>query len=356
MVDLREPVAIYVPGAFGKDAGKMANGILRYGKAPIVAIIDPSCAGKTVGEVLGAWVPSERRSVPVVDSVASACSHGSRVLIIGIAVAGGRIPLEAYDDLDCAYSNGLSIVNGLHTDLASRYERLAPGQVIWDIRTEPPGLKAATDRVRHLGGRRVLLVGTDMGVGKMTTGLELYRAACEKGIDAAFIATGQTGITIVGTGVPLDAIRLDFAAGAIESEVMKHKEKSLIIVEGQGSLLHPGSSATLPLLRGAMPTHLVMCHRAGMLRLRRAPQIAVPNLLCLCKLYEDLASTVGVHVAARVVALNLNTVDLTEGGARSEIHETGSECELPCDDVVRFGAGKILEAVMASPLPSSSSM
>ncbi len=34
-------------------------------------------------------------------------------------------------------------------------------------------------------------------------------------------------------------------------------------IEGQGSLLHPGSTATLPLIRGSQPTGLMLVHRAG---------------------------------------------------------------------------------------------
>ena len=49
-------------------------------------------------------------------------------------------------------------------------------------------------------------------------------------------------------------------------------------IEGQGSLLHPGSSATLPLLRGSCATHLVMCHRAGMTHLRNPQQVKIPPL------------------------------------------------------------------------------
>jgi len=48
-------------------------------------------------------------------------------------------------------------------------------------------------------------------------------------------------------------VRVDFAAGAVEQVVMRFGA-NLLQIEGQGSLLHPGSAATLPLLRGTQPT------------------------------------------------------------------------------------------------------
>ena len=111
-----------------------------------------------------------------------------------------------------------------------------------------------------LSNKRVLMIGTDMAVGKMTTGLELYRWTKQQGISTGFIATGQVGITIMGKGIPLDAFIVDRACGAAETMVMGEEGKDIVFVEGQGSLANPGSTATLPLMRGTCPTHLVLCH------------------------------------------------------------------------------------------------
>ena len=103
------------------------------------------------------------------------------------------------------------------------------------------------------------MVGTDMACGKMTTALEFFSWFKEKGLNTGFIATGQIGITITGDGIPLDAFKVDHACGAVETKVLENSNKDLIIIEGQGSLLHPGSTATLPLIRGSCPTHLILC-------------------------------------------------------------------------------------------------
>ena len=72
-------------------------------------------------------------------------------------------------------------------------------------------------RRQPLNNKRVLLVGTDMAIGKMTAGLEIHRWLRAHRQDAVFLATGQIGITITGRGIPLDAFKLDHACGAVEA-------------------------------------------------------------------------------------------------------------------------------------------
>jgi uncharacterized NAD-dependent epimerase/dehydratase family protein len=122
------------------------------------------------------------------------------------------------------------------------------------------------------------MVGTDMAVGKMTAGLELTRSLREMSRDAVFLATGQTGIAITGQGIPLDAIRVDHAGGAVERMVLEAAHHEIVVIEGQGSLLHPGSTATLPLMRGSCATHMILCHRAGMETLDGLDHVRIPPL------------------------------------------------------------------------------
>jgi uncharacterized NAD-dependent epimerase/dehydratase family protein len=249
--------------------------------------------------------------------------------------------------IDEAVGRGMSVVNGLHDRLAPRYPRLRPGQEIRDLRVEPDGLSVATGAAARLPNRRVVFVGTDMAVGKMSAALEVLRAARERGIDAAFVATGQIGIAIAGRGVALDAVRLDYACGAIEREVLAHAGAGLVLVEGQGSLVHPASAATLPLLRGAMPTHLVLCARAGQAALARIPEVPIPSLRVLARLFEDLAATCGTFPAARTAGVALNTFHLEDDGeAARAVRTIEDETGLPCCDPVRHGAGRLLDALV----------
>ena len=330
-------------GAVRSYGGKMGFGILRYSPNPVVCVIDSETEGQDMKDVAG--VP---RSCPIVASVEDAITMGAEVFVLGIAPPGGLIPSHWFHSIDKAVEKGLCVVNGLHDLLGPRYQKLTPNQWIWDIRIEPSGLKPGTGLAGTLPNRRALLIGTDMAIGKMTAGLEIYRTARNQGVKAEFVATGQIGITITGAGIPLDAIRVDFSTGSIEQEVMRYQDADLIIVEGQGSLGHPGSTATLPLLRGSMPTHFVLCHRAGQTSLTTLPHVPIAPLGDLIRLYEDLATVSGLFPRPTTVGVALNTAHIeSDAEATRACRELEHELGLPCVDPVRHGSQILVDRLLA---------
>lgn len=343
MLKRDEPIAIYMEGATQASIGKMGFGILRYSPNPIACVIDSVQAGNDAADITG--IP---RSAPIVASVSEAIKLGAKVLVLGIAPSGGVIPDSWYPLIDEAVRAGLSVVNGLHDLLESRYPSLGNGQYIWDIRVEPKDIGVATGAAEKLSCKRVLMIGTDMAIGKMTAGLEIYRVLREHGVRTEFVATGQIGITVTGQGIPLDAIRVDYAAGATEKAVLDAAEggTEIVIVEGQGALCHPGSTANLPLLRGTMPTHLVLCHRAGHDHLEKLPEIAIPNLRDYIRLYEDLAAANGSFVRPTTIGIALNTSHLGDHDAICAIASVEREIGLPTVDPVRFGPDRLVNALI----------
>lgn len=339
MLNRNEPIAIFMEGSTLNSNGKMGFGILRYSPNPIACVIDSEQAGRDAAELTG--IP---RNAPVVATIREAVEKGAKVLVLGIAPAGGLIPTNWYPLIDEAIAAGMSIVNGLHDLLRTRYDNLAEGQYVWDIRVEPSDIGVATGAANHLQSKRVLMIGTDMAIGKMTAGLELYRALRERGVSAEFVATGQIGITLTGRGVPLDAIRVDYAAGAMEKAVVEASEggTEIVIIEGQGALAHPGSTANLPLLRGSMPTHLVLCHRAGQTHLQKLPEIAVPHLGDYIRLYEDLASVGGTFPRPTTIGIALNTSHLDDHDAICAMAQVERETGLMTCDPVRFGPDRLV--------------
>ena len=89
MLDPTQPIALFAEATMGLLNAKMAEGILRYGRNPAVAVIDSTKAGKTVGDV--STVPSE---VPIVATLDDAIGRGAEVLVLGTAPSGGRVPAE----------------------------------------------------------------------------------------------------------------------------------------------------------------------------------------------------------------------------------------------------------------------
>lgn len=342
MLSRDQNLAIYMEGAVLSHGGKMGFGILRYSPNRTVCVIDSQNAGCDMKDLAG--MP---RSCPVVSTVEEAYALGADVFVLGIAPPGGLIPAPWFEVIDRAVELGLSVVNGLHDQLGNRYNCLKAGQWIWDIRVEPVGLKPGTGLAASLQNRRLLLVGTDMAVGKMTAGLEIHRTARDRGVNAEFVATGQIGITITGAGVPLDAVRVDFSTGAIESEVMSYQNADLVIIEGQGSLNHPGSTATLPLLRGAMPTHLVLCHRAGQTHLTTLPHVRISPLGDLIRLYEELATVSGIFPSPITIGVALNTAKISSDDEALDVcRNLQEELGLVCVDPVRHGADRLVDRLM----------
>ena len=344
MMSPEDRVAILLHDGVQGVQGKTGLAMLRYSEADIVVVIDRATAGLPLSELTNI-----SRSVPIVGSVAEALTYKPTVLVIGIALLGGILPADWHQDIQQAIAAGLSIVNGLHTPLnrdPTLQVLLKPGQWIWDVRQEPPGLTVGTGQAHILSCLRVLTVGTDMSVGKMSTSLELHRASLKQGLRSQFLASGQAGMMISGSGMPLDAIRVDFAAGAVEQLVMQAAgDRDLLHIEGQGSLLHPASTATLPLIRGSQPTHLVLVHRAGQTHIRNAPHVPIPPLPAVVQLYEAVATAAGSFAPARVATIALNTAHLSEQEALQAIAQVEQETNRPCTDPVRFGAQPLLDAI-----------
>jgi uncharacterized NAD-dependent epimerase/dehydratase family protein len=326
--------------------GKLGFGLMRYGTAPISVVIDRTCPGSSLAELTGIDCHA-----PIVASVREALKFRPDVLIPAIAPAGGRLPADWMEEIELALFSGMSLVNPLHAPLAQDpglKSLLHSDRWIWDVRAEPNGLDNALGRAREVRAKRVLFVGTDMAIGKMTAALEADREARRQGHASKFIATGQTGILIAGEGVAVDGVRVDYAGGAVEAMVLQHGDTHDVLwVEGQGSLLHPASTATLPLMRGSMPTHMILCHRAGQQTIARCGWVPIPPLSKVVQLYEAVSACAGALPGCSVAGICLNTAGLSEAEALQAVEAVQAETGLPATDAVRFGCSEIVRRVMA---------
>ena len=337
---------IYLQDHLRSINGKTGLAVLRYSPHPIAAVIDTEYAGRSLVEVTGI-----ARQVPIVASLEDAIAQGGDTVLIGLSPSGGRLIGHHREVVMNAISAGLSVINGLHDRLNHLNPHITGTQEIFDIRVPPPEcFVVGFGRAQSLPNQRVLTVGTDMAIGKMSACLEFHAAAKNRGISSQFFATGQTGIVIAGQGIPLDAVPVDFAAGAVEYGVMtlSAENPDIVWIEGQGSMLNPASTATLPLIRGSQPTGLVLVHRAGQTAVKNNPAFPIPPLKEVVAFYESVVKAAGTFPAAPVQAIALNTADLPHDDALSYIHLIEKETGRPTDDVVRFGAERLLSAIIGS--------
>jgi uncharacterized NAD-dependent epimerase/dehydratase family protein len=339
-------LAIYAEGLFAKHTGKTAHGVIRYGTREVVAVIDSSCAGRTAVEV----EPFAMKPVPIVATLGEALDKGPDTLLIGAAPPGGKLDPSWKATLLAAIDAGLSLEAGLHTQLNHdpelREAAERKGVELRDLRQAPLDLSVPQgpySRPDHV--RVVHSVGSDTVIGKKVVTLELDMAARERGVKSVYVPTGQTGVAIAGWGIAVDHVISDYVAGAGERLVLEGAERGdLLFVEGQGALFHPAySGVTLGLLHGSAPDLLVLVHKPNATHNRNYPDLPIPQLNELIAAYENVAAPVR---PTKVAAIALNTSDLDEDAARAAIADAERETGLPADDVVRFGAERVLQAVL----------
>lgn len=337
-------LAIYAQGEFGKGSSKTAEGVLRYGNNPIACVIDSLQNGKSINEVVGIEC-----SAPIVASIAESLQHKPQALLLGTAWSGGELPAAWRSDILAAIENGMDIINGLHDFLEEDAEIAAAakrcGKRLFDVRKPPEKLPVGNGRVMsETEALVVLTVGTDCSVGKMTASLEIERSAKKAGRKAAFVATGQTGIMICGEGIAIDRVIGDFMAGASEEMVIKAARKAnVVLVEGQGSLAHPGfSGVTLGLLHGSCPQALILCHNATREKIK-GTEFKLPEINKLIAVYETMAAYMR---PAKVIAIAVNTRGLTDEAARRYLEQLSAQTGLPATDPVRYTADLLWQTIV----------
>ena len=281
-------------------------------------------------------------------TLAEAKAAGAKTVVIGVANRGGIISQAWKKVLVQALEEGFDLASGLHNllrdepDLAAVAE--ATGRALHDVRV--PSVKYPIANGVKRTGKRVLAVGTDCSVGKMYTALAMDREMKERGLKSSFRATGQTGILITGNGVPLDAVIADFMAGAVEWLTPDADADHWDHIEGQGSLFHVSySGVTMALIHGGQPDALVLAHEPTRLHMRGLPDYGLPSLEALRDMALPLARI--ANPACEVVGVSVNTQHMNEQEAAAYLDAVEERMGLPATDPYRFGAAKLVDALLA---------
>ena len=338
---------VLTDGYLDSRNAKTAHGVLRYARDPVAGVLDREHAGRTVRQI----VPDLASDAPIVASVREGIDRGATSLLVGVATPGGWMPEDWRGWIIEALENGLEVANGLHRFLRDDPEFVAAaergGGRLWDVREPPANIPLCEGKAADAPQRIVGTVGTDCAVGKMTASLELVEAAHRTGINAEFVATGQTGIVIAGRGIAVDRVISDFVSGAAEQLVLESDPSSeVLMIEGQGGLWHPAySGVTLGLLHGSAPESLVLVHKAGHEAIEEPPYTKLPPIDYMIRTYEEIASVVRPCV---VSAIAVNTHGLDDNAARHTVEELEDQTGLPTGDTLRGDAPKLWAAVARS--------
>jgi len=334
---------VLAEGQFGPMTSKTANGCIRYSPERVVGVLDSRRAGQTAGQVIGFG-----GDIPIVATVEDGLKLGPNALLIGIAPTGGKFPEAWRGIMRSAIASGLDIWSGLHTFIGDdpEFASLARerGVVIHDLRKPPENLQVAAGRVRDVASTVILTVGTDCNIGKMTSSLQLRDGLRKRKRSVAFAGTGQTGILIEGWGISVDAVIADFIAGASERLTLDAaKEAEIVLVEGQGSLVHPSySGVTYGLMQGSLPHAMIMCGQPSRTTVNNHPWVKIPPLRDFIAFHERVLEPLR---PSKTIAVALNTYDLSEPAAREAIARAEDETGLPATDPVRFDPAPIVDAI-----------
>lgn len=324
VIALPQPYLLFLGDTTEPGYAKTAFGLRDWARDRCVG--EFALSGATVTTGLPSMTPAE------------AYRHGARALVIGVANSGGFIPESWVPALEEALDAGLDIVSGMHARLKAippltrRAEQL--GRRLIDVREPPAGIPIASGRRRI--GKRLLTVGTDCALGKKYTALAIAQALRNRGIDADFRATGQTGIMIAGAGIPMDAVVSDFAAGAAESLSPDAAPGHWDVIEGQGSLLHPSfAGVSLALLHGSQPDVIVVCHEAGRHRILGHEEYDLPSIEETIEVNLLLGRRTNPSI--RCGGVSLNTSQLGPAEAQALLAAEAQRLGLPVADPIRGG-------------------
>ena len=325
LIELPKPYLLFLGDVTEAPFAKTAFGLKDW--VPEDCVGECALPACTVTTGLKRMAPSE------------ACLRGARSIVIGVANRGGILAEAWILKLLEALQAGLDVVGGMHARLSDNEQlrRTAEklGRRLIDVRTPPPGIPIATGAKRS--GKRLLTVGTDCALGKKYTALALTKAFKACGVKADFRATGQTGILVAGSGIPIDAIVADFIAGAAEILSPSASDDHWDIVEGQGSVFHPSyAGVSLGLLHGTQPDVIVLCHEVGRDAVLGLEDYPTPRLEEAIDLHLRLGRR--TNPAIRCAGISLNTSNLSADQARLVLGALSNGLGMPVADPLRPGS------------------
>ncbi len=344
---MRRRALILAEGVYGSTDGKTAHGLVRRSdRFDVLGVIDSAYAGMDAGAVLD----GKHRDIKIYASLEEALAEhpDAEVLIIGAAVAGGRLPPGYRDVVLAALTRGMDVVSGLHEFLSDDPDLLRAaaehGAEIVDVRKIYSSWRTFyTGEMDRVSSPRIVVVGTDSAIGKRTTALMLAEALGERGVRAAFIGTGQTAwMQGARYGIVLDAMVNDFITGGLEREIVRayrEERPDVIIIPGQGSLLHPAFPGSLEILTVARPEVVVLQHAPRRTHLDGYPQYPMPDLDRYLKLLE-LITGHGVY------AITINTEGMSPGEADSVAEEYERKYGVISCAPLQHGVGKIVDRLV----------
>lgn len=347
---IQETALILTNGLLDTEDGKTAHGLIRGSdRFKIVGVIDYVVAGRDAGEVLD----GKHRNIPVFATIEDALQKldtPPQYLVIGVAVAGGKIPPDMLSVLKNGIEHKLNIINGLHEKLNEKSDFVALAQqhnvTITDVRRTKLAseMRYWSGEIGNIKTPRIAVLGMDCAVGKRTTSRFLMEAMREHKFKAEMISTGQTGWMQDGRyAFILDSTINDFLTGELETQILKcdaEQHPDVIFLNGQSALRNPiGPTGSELLLSGgakwvvlqAMPARKYYEGTEDNVKAR------IPSVKSEIQLIRMFGAT--------TIAVTLNTHGLTLEKAREIQEKMKKQLGIPVVLPLEDGVDEIIEAI-----------
>ena len=343
---MKNTAILLTNGLLDSPNGKTAHGLIRSSERfDIVGVIDYKFGGQDAGVVLD----GKHRNIPIFATLDEALLTTPQYLIIGVAVAGGKIPLDMLEILKKALSHKINIINGLHEFLNDKpdFVTLATenGVTITDVRRAKKAheMQYWSGRVGAVTTPRVAVLGMDCAVGKRTTCRFLAEECRRQGINAEVISTGQTGWMQDGRyGFILDSTLNDFVTGELESQIVKCFEETkpdVIFLNGQSALRNPIGPCGAELLLSGQAKYVVLQAIPGRKDYEGTEEmpVEIPSVASEIELIKMYGS--------KVIAVTLNTSGLTPEQARAHQKILRGQLGIPVVLPLEDGVGEVVEVI-----------
>ena len=147
---------------------------------------------------------------------------------------------------------------------------------------------------------------------------------------------------IAGQGIPIDAVISDFLSGAAELLSPDNTDDHWDIIEGQGSIFHPGYSAvSLGLLMGSQPDAFIVCHEAERKHISGWNDFALPAIKDVIERTVLLGKQ--TNPAIECIGVSINTSSLSPVERDDYLSQLSQRLKLPCFDPLRDGIQAVIK-------------
>ena len=343
---------VYCEGCYGSTYGKTAHGLVRFTRRyHVAAVMDSTLAGQDAGVALD----GESRDLPIVATLPEALEAVEQEgrcathFVFGMAPDGGELDEDGRSAVLEAIDAGLDVDAGLHSFLNDDEElceaAFSAGVKLRDVRRPPARgqLHFFSGKIEQVDSLVVAILGTDSGVGKRTTAFLLADLLVARGITAEVIGTGQTAwMQGARHGIILDSLVNDFVAGELEHAVWSAWDElrpDVILVEGQGSLMHPAYPGGFEILAATRPRGVVLQHAPARRDYEGFPGYEIPTVARHISAIELLSP-------APVISISINGESLDPAAASGASARLAEQTGLPTVDPVAQDAAPLVEAIL----------